>query len=149
LSVHAFNDKEKSSVDSHVTNAVSSEHERSCDLLLRESGDIRADHRQAHAEAQTLEVAEPQRDQTTPFLIIGEANEKSGANDADEVCDDHGRAARVGPFAADESASDKGGELDETARDLEILRAECVEAETADDQGCELKLSVSKRARGI
>ena len=118
-------------------------------MLLRESGDIRTDHRQAHAEAQTLEVAEPQRDQTTPFLIIGEANEKSGANDADEVCDDHGRAARVGPFAADEAAAEEGGELDETAGDLEILRAERVEAETADDQGCELESDVRKSTQKV
>jgi hypothetical protein len=78
---------------SHVTNAVPREHKRSSDLLLGESRNIRADHRQAHAETQTLEVAEPQRDQTTPFLIIGQAHEKSGADDTDQVCDDHGRAA--------------------------------------------------------
>ena len=118
-------------------------------MFLSEARDVRADHSQAHAETQTLEVAEPQSDQTTPFLIIGQAHEESGSNNADEVCDDHGRAARVGPFAADEAASQKRGELDETTRDLKILRAQCVEAETADDEGCELKLSVSKTACGM
>ena len=82
-----------SCVDSHVTNAVSSEHKRSSYLLLSEAGNVRADHRQAHAETQTLEIAEPQRDQTTPFLVVRQADEKSGADDADKVCDDHGRAA--------------------------------------------------------
>lgn len=118
-------------------------------MFLSEARDVRADHSQAHAETQTLEVAEPQSDQTTPFLIIGQAHEESGSNNADEVCDDHGRAARVGPFAADEAAAEEGGELDETAGDLEILRAERVEAETADDQGCELESDVRKSTQNV
>jgi hypothetical protein len=107
-------------------------------LLLSEARDVGADHRQAHAETQTLEVAEPQSDQTAPFLIVGQTHEKSGADDTDEVCDDHGRAAGVRPFAADEAAAKEGGELNEPAGDLEILRAQRVEAETFDDQGREL-----------
>jgi hypothetical protein len=145
LSVNASERSGDNGINSHVTNAVTREHERSSDLLLRESRDVGADHRQAHAEAQTLEVAEPQSDKTAPFLIIRQAHEESGADDADEVCDDHGGAARVGPFAADEAAAEEGGELDETTGDLEVLCTESVEAETADDQGCELKLTLAKK----
>ena len=118
-------------------------------MFLSEARDVRADHSQAHAETQTLEVAEPQSDQATPLLIVRQADEESRADDADEVCDDHGGAARVGPFATDEAAAEEGGELDETAGDLEILRAERVEAETADDQGCELESDVRKSTQKV
>ena len=123
LSVYAFSHRRSTGSNSHVANTVSSEHKRSSDLLLREAGNVGADHGQAHAEAQTLEVAEPQSDQATPLLIVRQADEESRADDADEVCDDHGGAARVGPFATDEAAAEEGGELDETAGDLEVLRA--------------------------
>lgn len=129
--------------DSHVSNAVPCEHQSSSNLLLSETRDIRADHRQTHAETQTLEIAEPESDKTTPFLVFGQTDEESGADDTDEVRDDHCGAARVGPFAADEAASEEGGELDETAGDLEVLRSQRVEAETSDDQRCELGTSVS------
>lgn len=129
--------------DSHVSNAVPREHQSSSNLLLSETRDIRADHRQTHAETQTLEIAEPESDKTTPFLVFGQTDEESGADDTDEVRDDHRGAARVGPFAADKAASEEGGELDETAGDLEVLRSQRVEAETSDDQRCELRTSVS------
>ena len=117
------------SLTNDVSNTIACEKNRSGKLLFRVSGYIRADHGQTHAEPEALEVAQPQADQAAPFVAVGKPNEESRANDAYGICRDHGDAANIGISGTDEPASQKGQELDSSARDLEILRAEGVHIE--------------------
>lgn len=85
-----------------------------------------------------MEVAEPEGDETAPFVGGGEADEQAGADDADAVSDDHGGTARVvRPARADVAADDEGEELDGAAGDLEVLGTEGAEAKRADDDAGE------------
>ena len=101
-----------------IAYAIGGEHERSSQLLLRVSGNVAADHRQAHAEAQTLEVTQPKPDQATPLVALWQTNKHCSASDANHVGDDHRRATSVGPLAADEATAEESGELDEPTGDL-------------------------------
>ena len=122
---------------SHVSHTVASEHDRRSQLLLRETRDIAANHGQAHAESKALEVTQPQRNQASPSSGVWQANKHRGASNANKVGNHHGRAARVGPLAADEATAEQSSKLHETTGDLQVLRAESVEAEVFDDQGSE------------
>lgn len=128
----------KSLRSNDIAYAISCEHERSGKLLLRVSSDIAADHGQAHAEAQALEVAQPKRDEATPLVAFWETDKHCCTSDADHVCDNHRWTACVGPFAANEATSEESCELYETTRNLEVLSAQGVEAELSDDQRSEL-----------
>ena len=122
---------------SHISHTIASEHNSRGKLLLREPRNVAANHRQAHAEPKTLEVTQPQRNQASPSSTVRQTNKHRGASNADKVGDHHGRAARVGPFAADEAASEESSELHEATGDLQVLRAESIKAEVFDDQGSE------------
>lgn len=121
-----------------VANTVTSEQQSGSKLLLGVSRNVAADHRQAHAETQALEVAKPKGYQAAPFVIIGQTNKHAGTSDTDQIGNNHGGTARVGPLAADEATSQKSRKLNKTARNLQVLRSQGVEAETSDDQRGEL-----------
>jgi hypothetical protein len=122
---------------SHISHTVASKHNSRSKLLLRETRNIAANHRQAHAETKTLEVTQPQRNQASPSGAIRQANKHRGASNADKVGNHHSRAARVGPLAADEAASEQSSKLHETTGDLQVLGTKSVEAEVLDDQRSE------------
>lgn len=54
----------------NITNTVSSEKQSSGNLLLGIASNIRANNRQAHTEAQALKIAQPERNQTAPFVCV-------------------------------------------------------------------------------
>lgn len=58
----------------NIPHTVPRKHHSPRDLLLRGPRDIRTNHRQAHAESQTLEIAQPKRNQTAPLIGIREAD---------------------------------------------------------------------------
>lgn len=78
-----------------IPHAVPHEEHRSCDLFLRVARDIRADNRQAQAEPQALEEAEPQRNEPAPFIRVWESHKQTRADDANAVGENHAGAAGV------------------------------------------------------
>lgn len=85
-----------------------------------------------------MEVAQPQRDQSTPFVGRRQPDQHGSSDDTDAVCRYHDYAARIWEARADEAATEQSGELNKAARDLEILGAEGVEAKGRDDDGSKL-----------
>lgn len=77
----------------NIPHAISSEKQGTGHLLLRISSNIRADNDQTHAESQTLEIAEPEGNQTAPFIRVREAHQQSGPEDTGQIGKDHARAA--------------------------------------------------------
>lgn len=121
-----------------VANAVPCEQDRASKLLLGVPGNVAADHGQTDTEAQALEVAQPERHEPAPFVGRGQSNQQRGAQDTDRVGDNHGYAAAVGPPCADPAADDQRQELYRTARDLEVLSSQGVEAEGFNNDGGKL-----------
>lgn len=64
-------------------------------LLLRIPCNSAARHGQAHAEAEALEEAQPQRDQAAPLVRVRQADQQARVEDADGVNDRHHDAAAV------------------------------------------------------
>jgi hypothetical protein len=96
-----------------VPNAIAREEQGGSELFLSVPSDITAYHSKTQGEAEALEVAKPESDETTPFVVGGESDEEGGADDADGVGDNHGETAGVvGEFGADVAAEEEGEELD-------------------------------------
>lgn len=125
-----------------IAHAVSREQDSSGQLLLGVSGDVAANHGQAHTETQPLEKAQPKTDQACPLVSVRETDEHSSTGNANEVGDNHCGAARVWPLATNKATSEQSRELNEATRNLQVLRAQCAKAESLDDQGCELEYRV-------
>lgn len=122
-----------------VADAIASEENGRGELLLGVSGDIGADHGQTHAEAQALEIAEPQANHAAPFVAVGQSDQQRGSHDTDRVGNDHGDAPQVRPARTDDAAAQQGYELHRAAGDLQILRAQGVDVERLDHQAGELR----------
>ena len=120
-----------------IAHAVSGEQGSTRELFLGVSGDVARDNCQAHAKSKTLEVTQPQRNQASPGGTVWQTNKHRGASNTNEVGNHHGGATRVGPFAANETASEESSKLHETTGDLQVLGTKSVEAEVLDDQRSE------------
>lgn len=86
-----------------------------------------------------MEEAEPETNESAPFVAVWKSHEQSGTDDADTVGNDHGRASQVRPFRADESSADESEKLNRPTRNLKILRTQSVDIEGFDDDAGKLR----------
>lgn len=119
----------------NISHAVAHEEHRTCDLLFRIARDVRADDRQAHAEAQALKVAEPQRDEPAPFVRVRQSYKQTRTDNTDAVGDHHAGVSSVEPacvLCGDEAADEEREKLHGSTGDLEVLGSESVKAKGFD-----------------
>ena len=120
----------------NIPNTIPRKQRGTRQLLLRIPRDIAAHHGQAHAEAEALEEAQPQRDQAAPLGRVRQADQQAHAEDADGVGNHHRDAAAVAqPLRAGVAAGQQRQELHGAAGGLQVLRPEGREVEGADGYG--------------
>jgi hypothetical protein len=76
-----------------ISYTVTGEQRRARQLFLRIACYITAHNSQAHAETETLEIAQPQGNEATPFVGCWKCHEHRGADDAEQIGDSHRDAA--------------------------------------------------------
>ena len=75
-----------------------------CNLLLRITSYITADHGQTYCKAYTLAAAQPQSDKSSPFLVFRYCNKCTSRSDANQIATYHDNASHSRNMRADVAA---------------------------------------------